>query len=329
MREIGVELPPGRLVGELGFVTPNNRRTQTVECIESGEVLTITYDRLLEIYFDNPEFGYFFLRLASDRLLQNIARLEGIIAAGAGMADTMAPVPPAELRTSSDGPSGDESELVRAMETIDVAEPVKDVSPAAAKVTLPDVIVPPADGRRAVAAKLVERFALWSGVAGIIPVPFVDLAAVGSVQVLMLRRISQIYGVPFSANRGKALIASLAGSMIPASSGMGAASITKSVPVVGTAVSAVVMPALSAGATYAIGMAFIQHFASGGTLLDFNPRQYREFFKSQKEFWRTRSRVARAAAKEAKAAKAGSSSQSHAERSRSFLNWRKYLRVSR
>src|SRR6202035_5858580 len=40
--EIGVELPPGRLMGELGFLTPNNKRTQTVECIENGEVLTIT-----------------------------------------------------------------------------------------------------------------------------------------------------------------------------------------------------------------------------------------------------------------------------------------------
>jgi hypothetical protein len=77
--EIGVELSPGRLMGELGFLTPNNRRTQTVECIENGEVLTITYDRLLEIYFQNPEFGYYFLRLTSDRLLQNIARLEGTI----------------------------------------------------------------------------------------------------------------------------------------------------------------------------------------------------------------------------------------------------------
>jgi hypothetical protein len=77
--EIGVELPPGRLMGELGFLTPNNKRTQTIECIESGQVLTITYDRLLEIYFQNPEFGYYFLRLTSDRLLQNIARLEGII----------------------------------------------------------------------------------------------------------------------------------------------------------------------------------------------------------------------------------------------------------
>jgi hypothetical protein len=78
--EIGVELPPGRLVGELGFLTPNNKRTGTVECLEEGDVLTITYDRLLEIYFQNPEFGYFFLRLSSDRLLQNTARLERTIA---------------------------------------------------------------------------------------------------------------------------------------------------------------------------------------------------------------------------------------------------------
>jgi hypothetical protein len=80
VKEITVELPPGRLVGELGFLTPSNKRTGTVECLEEGDVLTITYDRLLEIYFQNPEFGYFFLRLSSDRLLQNTARLERTIA---------------------------------------------------------------------------------------------------------------------------------------------------------------------------------------------------------------------------------------------------------
>ena len=77
--EIGIELPPGRIMGELGFIAPENRRTQTVKCIEDGEVLTITYDKLLELYFQNPEFGYYFLRLSSERLMQNIARLEGII----------------------------------------------------------------------------------------------------------------------------------------------------------------------------------------------------------------------------------------------------------
>ena len=80
VKEISVELPPGRLMGELGFLTPDNRRTATIECIEDGHVLTITYEKLLEIYFQNPQFGYYFLVLTSHRLLENIARLEGIIA---------------------------------------------------------------------------------------------------------------------------------------------------------------------------------------------------------------------------------------------------------
>ena len=80
VKEISVELPPGRLMGEFGFLTPDNRRTATIECIEDGHVLTIAYDKLLEIYFQNPQFGYYFLVLTSQRLLENIARLEGIVA---------------------------------------------------------------------------------------------------------------------------------------------------------------------------------------------------------------------------------------------------------
>jgi hypothetical protein len=82
VKEISVELPPGRLMGELGFLTPDNRRTATIECIEDGHVLTITYEKLLEIYFQNPQFGYYFLALTSQRLLENIARLEAAVAQG-------------------------------------------------------------------------------------------------------------------------------------------------------------------------------------------------------------------------------------------------------
>jgi CRP-like cAMP-binding protein len=67
-------------MGEFGFLTPNNRRTATIECTENGHVLTITYEKLLEIYFQNPQFGYYFLVLTSQRLLENIARLEGTVA---------------------------------------------------------------------------------------------------------------------------------------------------------------------------------------------------------------------------------------------------------
>ena len=145
------------------------------------------------------------------------------------------------------------------------------------------------ENRDEVATKLVDRFALWAGGAGLIPIPLVDVATVAGVQIQMVRRLSQIYGVAFSENRGKSLIAALAGSTIPATSGMGFASVLKAVPIIGTPVGSLMMPALSAGATYAIGKVFIQHFASGGTLLDFHPPDYREFFKAQKEKWSRRS----------------------------------------
>jgi uncharacterized protein (DUF697 family) len=127
----------------------------------------------------------------------------------------------------------------------------------------------------------------------LIPLPIVDIVAVGGVQLEMLRRLSDIYGVPFVENRGKSLIASLAGSLLPASTAtttaMGVTSALKSIPGIGTAISAFTMPVFSAGATYVIGKVFIQHFASGGTLLDFNPPDYREFIKAQKEKWNSRS----------------------------------------
>ena len=56
----------------------------------------------------------------------------------------------------------------------------------------------------------------------------------------------------------------------------------KGLPVIGTLVGTFTTPVLFAGATYIIGKVFIQHFTSGGTLLDFNPPDYREFIKAQK-----------------------------------------------
>jgi CRP-like cAMP-binding protein len=80
VKEIGVELPPGRVMGELGFLAPDNKRTATVECIEDGQVLFILYDKVRELYFQDPDFGFYFLKLTSERLLQNIARLEKEVA---------------------------------------------------------------------------------------------------------------------------------------------------------------------------------------------------------------------------------------------------------
>ncbi len=73
--EIGVDISPGQVVGEIGLVEEDNRRTQTFRCVEDGELLAISYDRVKELYFQNPQFGFHFLNLISKRLMANNARL--------------------------------------------------------------------------------------------------------------------------------------------------------------------------------------------------------------------------------------------------------------
>ncbi|HEX2552449.1 MAG TPA: Crp/Fnr family transcriptional regulator [Microvirga sp.] len=72
LRESGREIGPHELVGELGFLTPDRSRTQTLECRESGAVLVMGYDDLAQLYHQNPNFGFSFLNLTSGRLLQNL-----------------------------------------------------------------------------------------------------------------------------------------------------------------------------------------------------------------------------------------------------------------
>lgn len=86
LRELNMELGAGQVVGELGLLAPGNHRTQTLECVEDGEVLTIKYDEVRQLYFQNPEFGFYFLRLTTQRLFQNIARLEDEVATLRGRA---------------------------------------------------------------------------------------------------------------------------------------------------------------------------------------------------------------------------------------------------
>src|ERR1700761_7770025 len=68
--ESAIELPVGAIVGELGMLSPSNTRTQTLECVEPGVILSVSYDQVEQLYVQNPEFGFYFLRLASARLFQ-------------------------------------------------------------------------------------------------------------------------------------------------------------------------------------------------------------------------------------------------------------------
>ncbi len=76
LTELGIEIESGQVVGELAMLAPDNRRTATLECVEDGKVLSITYEQVEQLYYQNPTFGFYFLRLATARLFDNISRLE-------------------------------------------------------------------------------------------------------------------------------------------------------------------------------------------------------------------------------------------------------------
>lgn len=79
LQEINLDLGPGSVVGELGMLAPERTRTQTLVCTETGAVLEISYDRIEQLYYQNPKFGFYFLRLSTARLFDNIKRLEGAL----------------------------------------------------------------------------------------------------------------------------------------------------------------------------------------------------------------------------------------------------------
>lgn len=75
--EVGIDVLPGDVVGELAMLAPDQSRTQTLECVDSGEVLQISYEQFKQLYYQNPQFGFYFLQLSARRLFRDIGRLEG------------------------------------------------------------------------------------------------------------------------------------------------------------------------------------------------------------------------------------------------------------
>ncbi len=126
--------------------------------------------------------------------------------------------------------------------------------------------------------KIIRNHSLGSMAVGLIPLPLVDLVALTGVQLNMLSRLAKCYGVPFMKNKARSLIGALVGGVVPVSFAGATISLAKTVPLVGQATGALAMPAMAGAATYAVGKVFAMHFASGGTLLNFDPEQMKDYY---------------------------------------------------
>jgi uncharacterized protein (DUF697 family) len=108
------------------------------------------------------------------------------------------------------------------------------------------------------------------------------MAALLALNLKMIQALSRIYGVEFNKDLGKAAIYSFIGACgAGAIGGRVIFGLSTLIPVAGQLLQAVTVPLFAAGLTYATGKLFTQHFASGGTFLDFDPDAVREHFYAE------------------------------------------------
>ncbi len=140
------------------------------------------------------------------------------------------------------------------------------------------------DGMAKGANEIVGKYTRWGAGLSVVPIPLFDMAAIFVIQLRMLKKLADHYGVSFSEELVKSLITSLLGSLNSgAVGGVLAASALKFFPGSGLLAGMTSMCLVAGATTYAVGKVFIQHFESGGTFLNFDPEKVKEYFKKQFE----------------------------------------------
>jgi uncharacterized protein (DUF697 family) len=119
--------------------------------------------------------------------------------------------------------------------------------------------------RRSAAIAIVHRYARYSALGGIVPIPVANFAGVTAVIVRMVRALSLHYGLAFERDRSRAFVVALVGGAVPT----GAAAVTTSAllyvlppaALLGLAVSSLT----AAEYTRSVGRIFVEQFERAGT----------------------------------------------------------------
>jgi len=131
------------------------------------------------------------------------------------------------------------------------------------------------------AQPIIKRHVLFSAGAGFIPLPIVDIAAVTAIQLDMLRQLCKLYGQDYQDSSGKGFVGAIMGTTIGRIAAYSVGSVLKGIPIIGSVLGGVTVSAFAGATTYAIGQVVAQHFASGGSITEFDADELREFYEEQ------------------------------------------------
>lgn len=126
---------------------------------------------------------------------------------------------------------------------------------------------------------IIKNHVIYAFGGGLIPVPFLDLAAVTAVQLDMLKQLAKLYGADFSDNSGKAWISAIVGTSL---AGIGS-SLLKNIPIVGSILGGVSMSLFAGASTYGVGQVFLNELETKGNFADFDLEKAKEAYEAAYE----------------------------------------------
>ena len=115
---------------------------------------------------------------------------------------------------------------------------------------------------------------------GIVPIPFFNLAAVTTSSIVMIKRLSALYGVEFKEGVARKIITAVVGAGVGVLASGPVESIVGAVPIIGLPLAIATKPTLNAMTTYALGQMFVNHFEEGGGFVSVNIDVMKESFSS-------------------------------------------------
>ena len=77
MAEADVSVNSGEIFGEIAFFSDAKERTLTAECATECEIVIIDEAEFMKLYYQNPAFGMYVVRLISRRLIDGMHKAPG------------------------------------------------------------------------------------------------------------------------------------------------------------------------------------------------------------------------------------------------------------
>ena len=138
--------------------------------------------------------------------------------------------------------------------------------------------------------EIIQKHALGAAVAGLVPIPLVDMVVISGVQYKMIKRLSEEYDhVDFTEEKTKSVVAVLMGGLGSFEAGLFTRVLFKGIPFFGPIIGGTAVSGFAYYSTKLIGEIFDQHFGSGGTMAieDVTMEKMKETFRFNMKKWRT------------------------------------------